>query len=108
MALINNGEEKKANELFPNSPELFNDQKIVKVYVKNKQYDKVIAIYKELLLKNPEDMQTRSYLVATYMANNQNWLALQELRIIKEKSPQIKDQIDALIKEIEEGRNPFN
>lgn len=108
-ALIDNNQESKARELFPNNPDLFTHQRVIGIYIKNKQYDKVISVYKELLAKDPKDIQTRSYLVAAYIKNNQNYLAIQELKKIKEITldTELKKQVDSAIKQIEEGKSIF-
>ncbi len=105
--LINNGQENKAHELFPNDSDLFTDQQIINIYASKKRFDKVIEIYKELIKKNPEDPQIHFYLAASYLANKQNWLALDELKMIRDKFPQTKTQMDSIIKDIESGKNPF-
>jgi len=107
LALINNNEEKKAHEIFPDRPDLFSDQRIVSIYMRKGQYSKAIAIYKEMLAKDPKDVQTRSYLASAYLQSKQNWLAIQELKTIKENSPELRLQIDEAIKSIEEGKNPL-
>lgn len=107
LVLIKNGEEKKAHELFGNDPELFVNIQAASIYVSKKQFDKVIEIYKQLVLQNPNDVQMYASLAAVYMANKQSYLAISELRLIKEKFPETKDQVDATIKQIQEGKNPL-
>jgi tetratricopeptide (TPR) repeat protein len=107
VALINMGDEKKAHELFPNDPDLFTDQRVINIYFQKKQYDKVIEILKGIIAKNPDDLQNHLYLASVYMANKQSWLAIAELKIVKEKYPAAKDGIDQAIKEIEAGKNPL-
>ncbi len=104
ITLINNGEEKKAKELFPNNPELFTDQRIISLYVKNKQYDKAIAAYRDVLIKNPNDIDARSRLASVYYISNQLQKAINELKVLKTLSPQFNKEIDAAIKQIEEGK----
>jgi tetratricopeptide (TPR) repeat protein len=106
-ALISGNQEKKAHELFGNDPEIFTDQRVIGAYAKNKQYDKVVEIYKALIAKNPDDLQNRFYLVGAYLGAKQNWLALSELNTLKQKAPEYKTQIDDLIKQINEGKNPL-
>ncbi len=104
ISLINNGEEKKARELFPNSPELFTDQRIISLYMKNKQYDKAISAYKDVLAKNPNDIDIRSRLASAYYVSNQLQKAIEELKVLKTLSPQLNREIDAAIKQIQEGK----
>lgn len=107
LALINAGEEKRAHELFANEPGLFIDQRIASIYASKKQYDKVVEIYKQLVIQNADDVQTHVSLVAAYLGNNQISQALAELNLIKQKFPQTKDQVDVIIKQIQEGKNPL-
>ncbi len=104
VALINNGEEKKAKELFPNNPELFSDQRVISIYMKNKQYDKAIVAYKEVLKKTPNDADIRSRLASVYYISNQMQNAIAELKVLKTLSPQLNKEIDTVIKQIEEGK----
>ena len=104
-ALINNGQEDTAHKLFPNNPELFTDQRVISTYMKNKQYDKAIAIYKELLTQTPEDLQTRFYLAVAYLSDKENSLAIEQLKTIEDKSPQTKAQIDPIIQQVEAGKD---
>ncbi len=106
-ALINADQEKTAHDLFGNDDSLFADQRIISIYQKKKNYDKVIEIYNKLLVKNPDDPRMRFSLAVAYFTNNQSWLGLKELRYIAEKFPETKTQIEQLIKEVESGKNPF-
>lgn len=105
MALINAGQEKKAYELFPNDPDLFTDQRVINVYAQKKQFSKVIEIYKKLVAQKPNDVQTHFYLAAAYLADKQNWQAIQELNAIAKQFPETKTQIDTVIKDIQAGKN---
>ena len=107
-SLIISNQEKKAHELFGDDPTIFTDQRIISAYIKNNQYDKVIAIYKQILAKNPDDLQSRFYLVGAYLGAKQTWLALQELKTLKEKAPEYAAQIDETIKQIQAGKNPLD
>jgi O-antigen ligase/tetratricopeptide (TPR) repeat protein len=107
VALVSGNQEKKARELFGNDEAIFSDQRVIGAYVKNKQYDKVVDIYKAIVAKNPDDLQNRFYLVGAYLGAKKNWLALSELNTLKQKAPEYKAQIDDLIKQIQEGKNPL-
>lgn len=107
-SLIINNQEKKAHELFGDDPTIFTDQRIISAYIKNNQYDKVVAIYKQILAKNPDDLQSRFYLVGAYLGAKQTWLALQELKTLKVKAPEYASQIDETVKQIEAGKNPLD
>lgn len=104
MSLINNGEEQKARELFLDKPELFSDQRVIGLYMKNKQYDKAISAYKNVLTKNPNDVDTHSRLASVYYISNQLQKAIEELKVLKTLSPQLNKEIDATIKMIQEGK----
>jgi O-antigen ligase/protein involved in temperature-dependent protein secretion len=104
ISLISNGEEKRARELFPDSPQLFTDQRIISSYLRNKQYDKAITAYRDVLAKNPNDIDARSRLASVYYVSNQLQKAIEELKVLKTLSPQLNREIDAAIKQIEEGK----
>jgi O-antigen ligase len=107
VALINNKEEKKAHELFGDDESIFTDSRVIAIYTRQKNHEKVIEIYKKLHAKSPEDPQTHFALASAYLRANQTWSGLKELRLISERYTEAKSQIDPLIKQIEGGKNPF-
>ncbi|MDQ5893629.1 MAG: hypothetical protein QG640_641 [Patescibacteria group bacterium] len=106
VMLISVGEEKKAREMFANEPLIFSDPSVIGAYISTKQYTKAIEIYKQLLKESPDDQELYSSLASTYLLNKQDYLAIQTLRTAAEKLPLLKTQIDAVIKQIQEGKVP--
>lgn len=106
VALIADNQEKKAKDLFGNSPEIFSDQRVINAYISVKNYAKAIEIYKELIKNSPNNQELYSALASTYLISKQDYLAMQVLKIASEKFPLLKTQIDALIKQIQEGKLP--
>jgi O-antigen ligase/Flp pilus assembly protein TadD len=107
LALVNGGKEKIAHEIFGNDPKIFTDERMIGIYGKLGNYAKVIEIYKELVDKKPEDPQVKFFLAAAYAMDDQTWTATNELKSLIEKFPQTKTQIEPLIKQLQEGKNPF-
>ena len=100
--LILSGQEKLARELFAATPELFLDTRVINVYAKLGQYQKVIESYKALVEKNPDNVQYYAGLAQAYVQNKQSGAAISLLESIKAKFPQLKDQIEAAIAQIKQ------
>ncbi len=105
--LLLNKEDQKAKELFGNQPELFMDPRIIGIYVRLKNFPPVIEAYKALVKKDPSNLQNYGSLAAAYLANDQRTEAITVLREMEVKFPQVKAQIQEVIKEIQAGRNPL-
>ncbi|MDP3962495.1 MAG: hypothetical protein Q8Q03_01340, partial [bacterium] len=105
--LILNMEGRKAVETFGNEPDLFLDQRIISIYVRMKQFPQVILAYKALIEKEPDNLQYYGSLAAAYLANGQRQESIAVLREMENKFPQVKDQVQDVIKEIQAGRNPL-
>ncbi len=104
-ALVLNGEEKKARELFGSTPEIFTTPQMVGVYAQRKEFTKIIDIYKNLIIKEPNNIQYYGSLARAYLENGQKSLAIAELEIMKTKFPEAKADIEAAIKQIN-GETP--
>ncbi len=100
--LVLTGQEKKAQELFGSTPEVFLDKRVLNAYAKIKQYQKVIDSYKALIAKDPENIQLYVTLASAYVQNNQSSLAISLFESMKTKFPQAKDAIDGAIKQVRE------
>jgi tetratricopeptide (TPR) repeat protein len=103
-ALITNHEESKARTLFASLPEIFKDPKIGAAYMYAKDYSKAIALYKEIIKNNPENQDNYSLLVSAYISSGQKDQAINTLKVIGEKFVLLKPQVDAVIKQIQEGK----
>ncbi len=105
--LILAGQEAKAKELFGDKPELFLNDRVIAVYAKLKQYQKVIDSYKALIKKEPDNSNYHGSLANAYFLNGQISLSIAELKGLEEKYPASKAQIEDAIKAIQAGKNPF-
>jgi tetratricopeptide (TPR) repeat protein len=99
--LIVSGQEAKAKEVFSKQPEAFYDERIVNAYMNKKQFDKAAQIYKKLIENNPENKQYYLQLAGVYFASGNKYSTIQELKLIGDKFPESKKQIDDAIKEVE-------
>ncbi len=98
-ALLLNGDEAKAKELF-GSEDFATDPRIINIYVKLKQYDRVLSAYKTLVAKNPDNPQYYASLAATYLEMGDRAGAIAELELMKTKFASLKSQIDAAIEQV--------
>lgn len=103
-ALVTAGEDAKAKQIFGDDPEVFTDPRVINAYVLSKQYDKAIALFKQILVKDPDNQETYSSLAYVYLLNKQDYQAIELLKKAKERFPLIKSQVDDAIKQIEEGK----
>ena len=104
--LISSGEEKRAREIFVDEPSVFADPGVINAYVSTKKFGKAIEIYKQLLKESPDSQELYSSLASVYILSKQDYLAIQTLKAAAEKFPLLKTQIDAVIKQIQEGKLP--
>lgn len=106
-SLIASGKEAKINELFPNDKEIYSDVRVINAYVYSKQYGKAIELYKKLIEKNPNDQNSYSALASVYLMNSQPAQAIHTLQLAETKFPELKNQIQSVIKQIQEGKVSF-
>jgi tetratricopeptide (TPR) repeat protein len=92
--------------LAPISDVAVSDERIVKAYFDVKAYDKVLAIWKARVERNPGDPQAHVSLAAAYLLNRQRQQSIAELQKAIELNPAFKEQAEYYIKEIRAGRNP--
>jgi tetratricopeptide (TPR) repeat protein/O-antigen ligase len=98
-ALVMVGKESDARAEFKNDPAVFNTEQMAQAFVSLKQYSKAIAIYKELIKANPTDVNTRAQLAQIQYTAGQISEAVATLRSIEVDRPELKDQIEAAIKQ---------
>ncbi len=103
-ALIVSGDSAKIEKLFAAEPKAFNDSKIINAYLFTKQYDKAIAIYKDMIKDTPSSQDLYPALAYAYVLNKQNSVAIETLKDAGEKFPLLKTQTDAFIKQIQGGK----
>ena len=104
ISLISNNQESRIKELLKDDNETIYDPRIINAYIVNKQYSKAIELYNKLLIKNPEDENIYSALASVYLMDKQEYMSIQTLKIASGKFPLLKNQIDTIIKQIQEGK----
>ncbi len=81
---------------------LFENDRTAHAYAVIKQYDKSIALFKILLERDPTSVPLSMQLVEVYTLANRKWEAIELVRKIAKDHPEYKDQVDAVIKQIQE------
>lgn len=103
--LILTGKEAEAKSIFfKDYPEIFQTPRIAQAYSTAKQYEKSISILKKLLLADPKNVQLGAQLAQAQYAAGQIWEATQTLQGIAKDHPDLKSQVDAMIKQMEAGK----
>jgi tetratricopeptide (TPR) repeat protein len=100
-ALIATGDEKDAAPLLAANPADQTDNRIINAYVAEKNYTKVISIYKTLIAQNPSSIQDRVSLAATYYQEKDIYDAKATINQAIKDFPLYKDQLTQLLTQIE-------
>jgi O-antigen ligase/tetratricopeptide (TPR) repeat protein len=103
-SLVIAGKEAEARKLFGDDVALFENERIARAYTSLKQYDKAIALYKKLIGTSKQSVQLRAQLAQTYLTAGRKWEAIQELKSIAVDNPELKDRVDATIKQLEAAK----
>ncbi len=82
------------------------DSVLVNAYAATKQYDRLIALWKDRIKQEPANGQLYVSLAASYLAAGERQNAIAQLQKAIEVNPQFKEQGEFYIKEIRAGRNP--
>jgi O-antigen ligase/tetratricopeptide (TPR) repeat protein len=104
MTLIYAGREAEARSMFNNDPSIFNTQQMAQAYASAKQYDKAIAIYKSLIGTSTDDVNLQAALAQTQYQAGMPTAAIQTLKAIETAHPEYATQIDAAIKQVQQGK----
>lgn len=99
--LISADKEKEAKELYKDNPTALITPQVAQVYFIKKQYTKAIEIYKALVKANPKDVNYRAQLAQTQFVAGFKYDAIETLRTISRDNPELKDQVEQAIKQIE-------
>ncbi len=99
--LIIIGKEADARKLFNDDPAIFDTDRMGQLYVSLKKYDKAIAIYTKFVAASSTDIQAKVELAQVQFTAGMKWAAVQTLTSIKKDYPELKDQVDAAIKQIQ-------
>jgi O-antigen ligase/Flp pilus assembly protein TadD len=100
-ALIATGDETDAAPLLAMNPAWQTDNRIINAYVAEKNYTKVISIYKILIAQNPSSVQDRVSLAATYYQAKDIYDAKVTINQAIKDFPLYKDQLNQLLTQIE-------
>ena len=102
-ALIATGDEKDAAPILATNSAWQTDNRIINAYVAEKNYTKVIAIYKDLAAKNPANAQYRVSLAAAYYADKDVYDAEETMNQAIKDFPLYKEQLGQVLKQITSG-----
>jgi len=108
MGAIYEGDTKKLEDLLVPvyGTTLVPNDFLIKAYFDTNQIGKVIELREAKVSLNPGDIQEKFSLAAAYLDAGRKNDALSLLEEVRRTSPQLKEQIDFYIKEINEGRTP--
>ena len=82
------------------------DERFLKAYAQKNNFEKVVAILKVFIDKNPTNIQYRLNLAAVYLQKGQRTKSVEQLQKAIEANPNFKKQGEFYISEIKAGRNP--
>ena len=82
------------------------DERFLKAYAQKNNFDKVVAILKIFIDKNPTNIQYRLNLAAVYLQTGYRTKSIEQLQKAIEANPSFKKQGEFYISEIKAGRNP--
>ena len=82
------------------------DERFLKAYAQKNNFEKVVAILKVFIDKNPTNIQYRLNLAAVYLQAGYRTKSVEQLEKAIEANPNFKKQGEFYISEIKAGRNP--
>ena len=82
------------------------DERFLKAYAQKNNFEKVTAILKVFIEKNPTNIQYRLNLAAVYLQAGYRTKSIEQLQKAIEAIPDFKKQGEYYISEIKAGRNP--
>lgn len=101
IGLVGTGKETEARKLFNNDPSIFETVQMARTFAAIKNYSQSIGILKRLLAQNPSDQSLNQLLVQVQYVAGLKGDAIASLRAMAEAHPELKDQVDATIKQIQ-------
>lgn len=105
-ALIATGDETDAAPILAENAAWTTDNRIINAYVAEKNYAKVISIYKTLIAQNPSNVQYRVSLAAAYYADKDTYDATATINQAIKDFPLYKDQLTQVLTQIETPAPP--
>ena len=108
LVAIYAGQEKLTESLFGTTSPIM-DPRFLQAYKNTKHYDLMMAYLQNSVAQNPNDIQARISLADGYVITGNIAKAVQTLQFIKTLTtdPSAAPQIDAWIKAVQAGQNPF-
>jgi len=103
-ALVINGQEATAHQLFGTDPTIFDTAQMAGVYANLKQYTKAIAIDQELVKASPTDVNALAQLAQVQYLAGMKSDSVQTLKTLEAAHPELKDQTDAAIRQVQSGK----
>ena len=101
------GKESLAEELMKDHGGLIqDDERFLKAYAQKNNFEKITAILKVFIEKNPTNIQYRLNLAAVYLQKGQRSKSVEQLEKAIEASPSFKKQGEEYISKIKAGLNP--
>jgi Flp pilus assembly protein TadD len=100
LALVADGQESKARQLFGDDPSLFETPQIAQAYMMAKQYSKAIEIYSRSFTATSTDLTAGTQLAQAEYAAGMNTAAVATLQQLEKAHPEYKTQIDAAIEQV--------
>ncbi|MEK7142537.1 MAG: O-antigen ligase family protein [Patescibacteria group bacterium] len=101
------GKESLAEELMKDHGSLIqDDERFLKAYAQKNNFEKITAILKVFIEKNPTNIQYRLNLAAVYLQKGQRSKSVEQLEKAIEASPSFKKQGEEYISKIKAGLNP--
>ena len=104
IVLVIAGKENDARSLFKDDPAIFETTRMAQVYTSLKKYDKAITIYTKFVTASSTDVQAKVQLAQAQFAAGMKWAATQTLSAITKDHPELKDQVEAAIKQIQTSK----
>jgi len=101
------GKESLAEELMKDYGGLIqDDERFLKAYAQKNNFEKITAILKVFIEKNPTNIQYRLNLAAVYLQKGQRSKSVEQLEKAIEANPSFKKQGEEYISKIKAGLNP--
>jgi O-antigen ligase/Flp pilus assembly protein TadD len=82
------------------------DERFARAFSERKEFAQAAAVWEKLIEMNPNNLQYRLALSASYLQSGQRQKAIVQLQKIIELEPKFKQQGEYYINEIKAGRNP--
>ncbi len=103
LALVVDGKEAQAHQIFGNDPAIFQTAQMMQAYLYVKEYSKAVAVGQALLASDPTNVNVAVQLAQAQYKAGMVSAAIATLRSVEKAHPEYKDQIEAAIKQVQAG-----